>query len=313
MTNLMQAITGVLDLGLLQGLVFAGVALSVVLSLLVLNFPDLSIEGTFPLGASIAGVAMSYGWGSTIAFFAALLAGALSGLLTAVLHTKLRMSKLLSGICTGTILYTMNLWILGGKGNVAVMDGTYLAPFERMDAALNSAFHTGTMYLHLGSILGCLILAWLLKVLIDRTLQSEFGVALRCVGQNEEGAKIRGRNADRYKLVGLAMANAAASCAGALAAQYQGYADVNMGVGILVVGLVAVVLGQEIFARIGWSLSSMTALTRSALVGLVTYEIVIAGVLRAGVPPTALRLLTGVALIIVVAFRQKREPLSFAW
>ncbi len=313
MINFIEIVTGVLDVGVLQALVLSGVALSVVLSLLALNFPDLSIEGTFPLGATVAGVIITRGYGAGLAFVAAIVAGALGGLLTAALHTRLRMSKLLAGICTGTMLYTINLWVLGGRGNVAVMEGTYLSPFETVDTRINDLLGARGLYLHPGSILGCLVLVLCLKLAIDRLLRSEFGVVLRSVGQNETGAIIRRRSAAGYKFAGLAVANACASFAGALAAQHQGFADVNMGVGVLVLGLAAVILGQELFARLGISLTSMTALTRSALLGLVIYQILVACVLRAGVPPTSLRLLTGAALVVVIAFRQKREPLSFAW
>lgn len=315
MLNWTLDIAGVCDVGILQGLVFAGLAFSVVISLLTLDFPDLSIEGTFPLGAAIAAVFLSHGTPPLFVFLLAAFAGAVAGLFTGTLHVRLGMSKLLSGICTAAILYTVNMWVMGNRGNLPVLDQrTYLSWFESLDMAFKqSVYSSQRSFFHPASIVGCLLIVVFLKLLLDYVLASEFGVVLRGVGQNEQAVRYHGRNPGSYKLVGLAIANGCAALTGALAAQYQGFSDVNMGVGVLVLALVAVILGQELFARLGWSLSLPKSITRAALVGVILYQIILSTVLRAGAPPTSLRLFAGASLILVVAFRKRRRGLTFTW
>lgn len=308
-------IAGVLDLGVLQGLVFAGLAFSVVLSLLSLDFPDLSIEGTFPLGAALAAVCLAQGVPSLAVFAAAGLAGAVGGVLTGTLHVRFGMSKLLAGICTASIFYTLNLWIMGNRGNLPILDQyTYLSWFETADSNFKEAAYADLrFFFHPAAILGCLLIVLVLKVALDFLLSSEFGVALRGVGQNETAARYYGRSPGFYKMAGLALANACAAMAGALAGQYQGFSDVNMGIGVLVLALVAVILGQEIFARLGLSLAMPVSLTRAALVGVILYQTLLASVLRMGMPPTSLRLMAGLSLVAVVALRHRRRALTFSW
>lgn len=309
------AILGVLDSGTLQGLVFFGLALSVVLSLLTLNYPDLSIEGTFPLGAAIAAVMLRQHISPILVLGAAAVAGAAGGLLTGTLHVRFRMSKLLSGICTAAMLYTVNMWIMGNRGNLPVMDSpTFLTWVESVDTALKRDIYSNARsFFHPATILLCLGLAGVMKLGVDFLLSSEFGVALRSVGQSEEAARYHGRNPSHYKLAGLAIANAVAAIAGALAAQHQGFADVQMGVGILVLALAAVIVGQEVFSRLGIGLSAPKAITRAALLGVVIYQIIFAIILRTGAPPTALKLCAGLSLVVVIALRQRHKEVKFAW
>jgi putative ABC transport system permease protein len=315
LSKLFLTILGVLDSGTLQGLVFFGLALSVVLSLLILNYPDLSIEGTFPLGAALAAVLLKQNCSPILVLAIAGLAGAVGGLMTGLFHVRFGMSKLLSGICTAAILYTANMWIMGNRGNLPVMDGTtFLTWVESADSALKqSLYPAGRSFFHPATILLCLALALAMKLSIDFILSSEFGVALRSVGQSEEAARHHGRNPAHYKLAGLAMANAVAAVSGALSSQHQGFADVQMGVGSLVLALAAVILGQEIFSRLGVSLSSPRAITRAALLGVVIYQIIFAIILRSGAPPTALKLCAGLSLVVVVALRQRHKEVRFAW
>jgi putative tryptophan/tyrosine transport system permease protein len=315
MIDWLFVILGVLDLGVLQGLVFAGLAFSAILSLLCLDFPDLSIEGTFPLGASIVAVSLTQGWAPGTSFIFAALAGAVGGIMTGTFHVRLGMSKLLSGICTAAIFYTINMWIMGNRGNIPVLDQrTYLSWFEELDVIFKKTFLPNyPVFLHIGTILGCFLIVVLLKIVVDFLLLSEFGVIMRGVGKNENAARYHGRNPGFYKIAGLGLANSCAALAGALAAQYQGFSDVNMGTGTLVLALVAVILGQEVFARLDWNLTSSSALTRAALFGVILHQIILAVVLRAGAPPTSLRLFTGLSLVLVIALRRRRGDVTFTW
>jgi putative ABC transport system permease protein len=314
-TDLLLAVLGVLDLGVMQGLVLAGLALSVVVSLLVLDFPDLSIEGTFPLGAAVAAVLLTSGEPPVVALVAAGVAGACGGLLTSAVHVRFGMSKLLSGICTAAIFYTLNMWIMGGRGNLPVLDvGSYFTWAEALDASLKQRWYSSlNAFFHPASILAGLLVVILLKGASDFLLGSELGVVLRGIGQNEAAVRQRGRRTGAYKVVGLALSNAYAGIAGALAAQYQGFSDVNMGIGVLVLGLVGVILGQELFARLGIGLASPRATTLAALVGVTLHQVILAAALRAGTPPTSLRLLAGVSLVAVMALRRRRRALTFSW
>ncbi len=309
------SILGVLDSGTLQGLVLFGLALSVVLSLLTLNYPDLSIEGTFPLGAAIAAVMLKNYDSPLLVLAIAAMAGAVGGLMTGTFHVRFGMSKLLSGICTAAILYTANMWIMGNRGNLPVMDTpTLLSCAETLDSSLKQGLYpAGRTFFHPTAILVCLAIAVLMKMGVDFLLSSEFGVALRSVGQSEMGARYHGRNPSHYKLAGLAIANAVAAISGALASQHQGFADVQMGVGSLVLALAAVILGQEICSRLGISVSSPKTITRAALLGVVIYQIIFAVILRTGAPPTALKLCAGLSLVVVVALRQRHKEVKFAW
>lgn len=315
MINWLLDAAGVLDLGILQGLVFAGLAFSVVLSLLSLDFPDLSVEGTFPLGAAVAAVSLAQGAPPSAAFILAAFAGAVGGLMTGTLHVRFGMSKLLSGICTASVLYTVNMWVMGNRGNLPVLNQkTYLTRFEEVDAAIKSSYYeSGIYFFHPASIVGCLLLVLILKITLDFLLASEFGVVLRGVGQNETAVRYHGRKPGTYKLVGLSIANACAALSGALAAQYQGFSDVNMGVGVLVLALVAVILGHEVFARLGLNLSTPKAISRAALLGVILHQVLLAAVLRVGAPPTTLRLFAGASLIAVIVMRKRRRGLSFSW
>lgn len=308
-------IAGIIDLGLIQGLVFAGLAFSVVLSLISLDFPDLSIGGTFPLGAAVAAVWLQNEMPLLFIFPITMLAGAMGGLLTGIMHVRFGMSKLLSGICTATIFYTINIWIMGNRPNLPVIDQpTYLTWFETIDTGIKQSYYPSTgIYFHTATIVGCFLVIIVLKIGLDYLLASEFGVVLRGVGQNEEAARYYRRNPATYKVVGLGLANASAALAGCLAAQYQGFSDVHMGTEALVLALIAVILGQELFARLGYGLTSTSAWTRSALLGVIVYQIILAAVLRIGVPPTSLRMIAGIALVAVVALRQRRKDVTFSW
>lgn len=309
------ALLGVADLGLLQGLVFAGLAFSVVLSLLTLDFPDLSIEGTFPLGAAVTAVALAADWPVPLAFLLAALCGAAGGILTATLHVRFGMSKLLSGICTAAVLYTVNMWVMGNRSNLPMLDTpTFFTWWDEFDASIKQQLYPSLrMFFHPASIAAVLLFIFLLKFLLDFLLASEFGVVLRSVGQNERAARYHGHNPNWFKVAGLALANACAGLAGSLAGQYQGFSDVNMGVSVLVLGLVAVILGQEVFTRVGLPLLRPSTITSAALFGIVLYQIILAGVLRVGAPPTSLRLFAGLCLVAVIALRQRRKSVTFSW
>lgn len=314
--DLLLGAAGVLDAGALQGLIHALLALSVVITLLSLDFPDLSIEGTFPFGAALGAVLLvDAHLHPVIVLLCTAAAGAGAGAVTGALHVRFGMSKLLSGISVAAMLYSASLLIMAGRAGVPLLEGTTLfTPFEAIDRWANEAAGTGgKFFFHPGSMLAVAAVAVITLLVVNRILLSEFGVVLRALGMNEPALRHFGREPGAFKIAGVAIGNALASMAGALSSQFQGFADVNMGVGVLASSLLAVILGQEIFSRLKLRLDRPQNLTLAAVAGAMTYQVLISGILSAGAPPTALRFLAGFALVLLVALRSRRSEMAFRW
>lgn len=308
-------ILSVLDSGLSSGFIHTILAISVILTLLTMDFPDLSIEGTFPMGAALCGALIVNGgvhplFSMVVVFGVGFLAGSITG----ALHVRFGMSKLLSGICVAAMMYSANLLIMSGKSNVPLIaPKTLLSSAERFDAWLNASLSLHPYFFHVGVIGLLLFIATALSAVIIRFLSSEFGTILRAVGINEKALAQYGRNPGFYKIMGLAIANGLAALAGALAAQQQGFAQVDMGVGVLVSSLVAVIMGQEIFSRLKIQLTRPLQVVLSGMCGAVFYRIILAGILSTGIPPTALRFFSGFVLVLLIMSRKRRTEVGFSW
>ncbi len=271
------AFLGALELGF----VYALVALGVFLSFRVLQFPDLTVDGSFPLGAAVAASLIVAGldpWTSTLAACAA---GAAAGLLTAWMTLRLRILNLLASILTMIALYSINLRIMG-KPNVALLgESTVLSPL----AALGLPGYVLTPI-----AFGVLVLV--LKWLLDRFLGSELGLAMRATGENPRMARANGIATARTTLVGMALSNALVALAGALFAQSQGSADVTMGVGTIVVGLAAVIGGEALLHP-----RTVALATAACILGSLVYRVLVALALNAdflGLQAQDLNLITAV-------------------
>lgn len=305
----------ILDSGLSQGLIQSVAAVSVVLSLLTLDFPDLSIEGTYPFGAALTAVLLvDFHLPPIIVLLLTFTGGCVAGSITGLLHSLLRMSKLLSGICVAAMLYSCGLLVMGGRSNIPLLDeATLLAPFEAIDTWSNTMAASSHLFFHPGTIIVLSIISILVILAAARLLVSEFGIVLRAVGMNESALRHYARNPAVYKVIGVAMANGLAALAGGVAAQHQGFADVNMGIGVLVSSLVAVILGQELFSRLRIDLSRPFRVILAAVIGALVYQVLLAAVLAAGAPPTALRFLSGAVLVLVIAVRSRRTEVMISW
>ncbi|MBT4880829.1 MAG: ABC transporter permease [Alphaproteobacteria bacterium] len=230
--NSMQFL-GAIEMGLIYGLVAVGVYLS----FRVLDFPDLTVDGSFPLGAAISSILIINGYSPWLALLAALLGGSLSGLFTAWLNIRWKILHLLAGIITMTALYSINLRIMGGP-NLSIFDqDTVFHPLQ----SLLQLPHLSTNVIFMGGALLFILMIFF------RFLLSDMGLAMRATGQNLAMAKAQGIGTNGMTLMGLAIANAFAALAGALFAQSQGFADVQMGVGTILVGLAGVLIGEAIF------------------------------------------------------------------
>lgn len=222
------------------GLVYAFVAIGVYLAFRVLDFPDLTVDGSFPLGAAVAAVLIIAGVNPWLAAAAAMVAGAIAGLVTAMLNVRFRILNLLASILTMIALFSVNLRVMG-KPNVALINAeTMLSPFFGLGLR---DFYVRPLFV------GILVIAAV--VLVWRFLESDAGLSMRATGANARMARAQGVDTNRQIYLGIALSNALVALGGALFAQTNGFADVTSGVGTIVVGLAAVIIGETLFGARG--------------------------------------------------------------
>jgi putative tryptophan/tyrosine transport system permease protein len=265
------------------GLVWGCVALGVYLTFRVLAFADLTVEGSFPLGAAVAAALIFRGGDPFLATGLAVLAGMGAGALTGLLHTRRGINDILAGILVATALYSVILVVMD-RPNTPLLGATTV--YERVYALLGVRPSVWPRIGLLALICGTLALA------LNWLLHTDFGLALRATGSNPGMARALGIHTDNLQVVGLMLANGLVALSGALVAQIQGFADVGMGVGTLVAGLAAIVIAEALFGaqRMIWCLLAV-------LVGSFAYRLIVAGALLLGLPATLLKLITAVLVV----------------
>lgn len=266
-------------------MLWGAMILGVYLTFRILNFPDLTVDGSFTLGAAVAARLILGGYDPWLATMAAVLAGAGAGLVTGLLHTKLKIDPLLSGILAMIALYSINLRIMG-TANLSLLR------VDTIFTSINGFTGQGSAPLVLGGAI-CLLVVFGLYFF----LQTEVGLAVRATGDSPQMIRSLGVNTDTTKLIGLALSNALVAVSGSMIGQYQSFADVGMGIGMIVVGLASVIIG-EVLVRASTIIRALLA----ALVGSIIYRVVIAAVLQLGMPATDLKLLTAAIVTIALAF-----------
>lgn len=269
-----------------QGLIWGIMAIGVYLTYKVLDFSDLTVDGTMATGGAVCVMLMINGTNLWVALLCAVLAGMAAGLVTGIFHTKMGIPPILSGILTQLALYSINLWIMGFKAN----QGINVTKYNLLVSARNVR--------HLGidnPIFIMLAVTAILIVVLYWFFGTELGSSLRATGCNEQMAKAQGINVDRCKRIGLMISNGIVALSSALFAQYQGSVDVNMGRGAIVIGLAAVIISTVIFGKLfhNFGLKLM-----AVSIGAVLYYIVIQVVLWLGLNTNLLKLLSA----LVVAF-----------
>lgn len=275
--------------GIELGLIYAIMALGVYLTFRVLDFPDLTVDQSFTSGAATAAMVIINGGSPWLATAVGFVAGGLAGLITALLHTKARINGLLAGILTMTALYSVNLRLMDGKANLALLrEDTVFTPLREVGLQ-------GTI----GGVLLLLVGVLVVKVLLDWFLYTDAGLAMQATGDNPEMIRSFGVNTDRQKILGLCLSNALVGLAGALIAQYQGFADIGMGIGMIVVGLASVILGQGIFGT-----RTVVVATLAVVLGSVLYRLVITVALQAGLNPSDMKLISAVLVVIALVLPQ---------
>ena len=293
----MTIILGILE----EGLVYAIMALGVYITYKILDFPDLSVDGTFPLGAAVTAAGIAGGFLSPVAaLFVSFLAGALAGCVTGLIHVRLKVRDLLSGIIVMTALYSINLRITG-KANLPIFSKETIFSNEFLSANVPEAFKPYTTTLIL------LVLAVLCKVLLDAYLKTRSGYLLRAVGDNETLVTSLAKDKGLVKIIGLAIANGFAALAGCVYCQQKGFFEISAGTGTMVIGLANVIIGTQLFKRFGFVKSTTAVIIGSILykacvsAALLVGDLKIAG-LNLSVPVTAsdLKLITSVLFLIIL-------------
>ena len=266
-----------------QSLIFAIMVLGVYISFRILNFPDMTVDGTFPLGAAISAKLLTLGVNPYLTLLVALIAGAVAGAITGLIHVKLKVKDLLAGILVMTALYSVNLRVMG-KSNI---------PLFEEDNIFNTEY---------SMMITIVVLILISKFLLDYLLKTKFGFALKALGDNENLIVSLGLNEEKYKIYGLMIANAFVAFSGAVLAQYQGFADVGMGTGIIVIGLASIIIGDTLFGK-----RRRLAGTTIVIIGSILYRGVIAVTLSMGMDASDLKLITSVIVIIILWIQKQKD------
>lgn len=286
----MELWLGALDLGLAYGFL----AMGVFMTMRVYNFPDITADGSLTLGASVAASALTLGINPVMALLMASLAGFAAGATTGAIHTKLKVNGLLSGILVTTALYSINLRVMG-RSNIPLLNVmTLFKPFEKLLPTAPAWAISLVLFLILTGIL-LASLVWLFK--------TDFGLSMRATGDNETMAAAQGINTDTMKIIGIGISNALIASSGALVAQYQGFADISMGVGIVVFGLASVILGESLLA-FNKNVSSIALKLVAVIVGAIVFRLLVAFALRVGLDPIDLKVITALFVLAAVALPQ---------
>jgi putative tryptophan/tyrosine transport system permease protein len=286
------------DIGLIMGLIFAWAVLALALAFRLFNFPDLTIEGSLPLGASVFAVLLRNHSPLIVCIIGACFAGSMAGALTGFLHVRFKLNKFLTGIIVVAISYSLSLRIMGAS-NIGLLQSVSL--FDSV-APLDNMYGPN---IHLGTIVLIGTLITLSSVLLFVIFSSRRGIRLRAAGSNPEFARSIGINVSANIIIGLALTNALAAFSGALLVSYQGFADISLGQGILILALVAMTLGERILPEKKLSYTLFVIL--AAVFGSIVYQIIVAYAVRLGVAPTDLKLATAILVLLVVAFKFSRN------
>lgn len=266
-----------------QSLIFAIMVLGVYISFRILNFPDMTVDGTFPLGAAISAKLLTLGVNPYLTLLVALISGAAAGAITGLIHVKLKVKDLLAGILVMTALYSVNLRVMG-KSNI---------PLFEEDNIFNTEY---------SMMITIVVLILISKFLLDYLLKTKFGFALKALGDNENLIVSLGLNEEKYKIYGLMIANAFVAFSGAVLAQYQGFADVGMGTGIIVIGLASIIIGDTLFGK-----RRRLAGTTIVIIGSILYRGVIAVTLSMGMDASDLKLITSVIVIVILLIQKQKD------
>jgi putative ABC transport system permease protein len=279
---MLDSMSGAVELGLLYALM----ALGVYITFRILDFPDLTVDGSFATGGAIAAVMITHGYPPLLACMAAFAGGLVAGACTGLLHTKGKVNGLLSGILMMIALYSINMRIMG-KPNVSLIG-------------------SDTLFGSVSPLLLMIIVVIVFKLLLDAFLHTDLGLSLRATGDNAKMIRSFGANTDNTTILGVSLSNGLVALSGALIAQQSGFADISMGVGMIVIGLASVIIGEAIFGArtVFWA-------TLAAVLGSIVYRIVVALALRVEwLDASDLKLITAIIVIVALVLPSTRRTLK---
>lgn len=270
--------------------------IGIFISMNIFNIPDITTDGSYTLGASVSAVMLTHNYPVFFVLIVSMIMGAVSGMLTAYIHTKLKIDALLAGILVMTGLYSVNLEILG-RSNIPLINTPSI--FSKINFFQNELYNN----LIIAGIVVILLIA-----IITYILKTDFGIAMRATGSSESMTKALGINNNKMKIIGLAIANALTALSGFLVAQNQGFTDINMGIGIVIVGLGSVLIATALqnWLRLRSILSQLVLV----LIGSIIFQMVLAITLASGVDPNLLKLVTAVFVLLIVALPRIRAGLK---
>jgi putative tryptophan/tyrosine transport system permease protein len=292
----MASVETIITSALGQGLLYSFMVLGVFITFRVLDFPDLTVDGSLPLGAAVSATLIINGHSPWLATLAGVGAGMCAGFVTGGLHILLKSGeseannygpKLLAGILTMTGLYTVNLRVMG-RSNIPLLGID--TDFEKLGKLLHVIVTPWIL------VVALLVVVLFVKYLLDWFLHTEFGLCMQATGDNEQMIRALGTNTALTRVIGLGVANGLVALSGSLVAQQQGFADVGMGIGTIVAGLAGVIIGEVLFGArsISWVLFSVIG-------GSIIYRLLIAVSLQIGINPTDLKLLTAVLVVVALS------------
>ncbi|MFZ2352511.1 ABC transporter permease [Paucilactobacillus nenjiangensis] len=276
-----------------QGLLWAILGLGLFLTFRILDIADMTVEGTFPLGAAVGVTAIVNGMSPIVATLLAMLAGMAAGLITGLLYTKGRIPILLAGILVMTAAYSVNLRIMG-KSNTSLLGH---------DTLLKTDFLKSLPTYYDSVVLGMVVIA-VITLLLVFFLQTDLGQAFIATGDNEKMAKSLGIHTDNMKIMGLMVSNAMVGGCGALIAQSNGYADINMGIGTIVIALASIIIGEVVFGEL-----TLTQRLVAVTLGSIIYRLLLLAVLQIGFSANDLNLLSSIVLAICMMLPQLSKAL----
>ena len=293
----MSIILGILE----EGLIYAILALGVYITYSILDFPDLSVDSTFPLGAAVTAALLVAGVPAPAALLLSFCSGVLAGITTGLIHVKLKVVDLLSGIIVMTGLYSINLQIAGGA-NLAFFGSSTIFENSLTDPLWASPAGDFTI------VIISLIAVLAVKFLLDAYLKTRSGYLLRAAGDNDTLVTSLAKDKGTVKIIGLALANGLVALAGSIYCQKQGFFEISTGTGSMVIGLASVIIGTKLFRRV-----SFMKTTTAVIIGSILYKARIAAPLAAGIFPTSyMKFLTAALFLIILVFSNQNRKKGVA-
>lgn len=274
----------------IEGLIYGIMVLGVYITFRILEFPDLTVDGSFPLGAALMATFILNGYNLWLAVFLAFAGGTLAGFITALIHNKLKIPNLLAGILTMTMLYSINIRILGNKANVPLLkQTTIITQVTNLTKGFLSPEYSTLIFF--------IILVLVIKFLLDLFFRTDLGLTIGALGNNQQMVVSVGVNPEYLKLIAVGLSNGLVAVSGAFTAQYQGFADVGLGQGIIIMGLASVMIGEFILKS-----NRISILTLRVIIGSIIFK----GIMYVGryygyyikMTPNDLKLITGLLIII---------------